>query len=183
MLPPKTMLSALITIGRNAIIFGNSFIDLTNLANFSSLIILGLFGILVKNRPDEIPWPQTDFDWTIFSNSMIGLVLGAMGFGVFAYLFSKFVPKVKFLSGLELAPAMPMQKGEMKASIAAEPETAQLQINVGDAGEALSLLRPAGRARFGGAVVDVVAEGAYIKKGAKVKIVSIHGNRVVVREI
>ena len=36
---------------------------------------------------------------------------------------------------------------------------------------------------FGSVVVDVVAEAAFIEKDAKVKIVEIHGNRVVVRAV
>jgi len=63
----------------------------------------------------------------------------------------------------------------------APPQEEQISVLVGDVGETLSLLRPAGKARFGDAVVDVVAEGEYISRGAKVKVTEIHGNRVVVR--
>ena len=44
-------------------------------------------------------------------------------------------------------------------------------------------MRPAGRARFGDGVVDVVAEGDFIEKDTKIKIILIEGNRVVVRQI
>jgi len=44
-------------------------------------------------------------------------------------------------------------------------------------------LRPAGKARFGDAVVDVVATGEFLDKGTKVEILAINGSRVVVRRI
>jgi membrane-bound ClpP family serine protease len=42
-------------------------------------------------------------------------------------------------------------------------------------------LRPSGKARFGEAVVDVVAEGEFLDKDMKVTIIAIRGNRVVVK--
>jgi len=54
-------------------------------------------------------------------------------------------------------------------------------VQVGDVGEVTSKLRPAGKARFGDAVVDVVAMAEFLDKGTRVEIVQIHGNRVVVK--
>ena len=44
-------------------------------------------------------------------------------------------------------------------------------------------LRPAGTAIFDNSPVDVVSEGDYIMKGARVEVVSVNGNRIVVREM
>ncbi len=54
---------------------------------------------------------------------------------------------------------------------------------VGERGVAESLLRPAGKVRFGSRPVDVVADGEFITPGRPVEIVEISGNRVVVREV
>ena len=54
---------------------------------------------------------------------------------------------------------------------------------MGDVGEVVSPLRPAGQGRFGGNVVDVVTKGDFVENGSRVKITAIHGNRVVVREV
>lgn len=51
---------------------------------------------------------------------------------------------------------------------------------LGQTGEALTTLRPAGRAQFGEQVVDVVSEGGYIERGKKVEVLKVAGNRVVV---
>jgi membrane-bound serine protease (ClpP class) len=44
-------------------------------------------------------------------------------------------------------------------------------------------LRPAGKARFGDDFVDVIAEGSYVLPGARVQVIEIEGNRIVVKEV
>ncbi|MHC4760567.1 MAG: NfeD family protein [Planctomycetota bacterium] len=56
-------------------------------------------------------------------------------------------------------------------------------MKVGQIGEVISALRPAGKAQFGARVVDVVADGAFIEKGGPVKILEVHGNHVIVTEV
>jgi membrane-bound serine protease (ClpP class) len=62
----------------------------------------------------------------------------------------------------------------------AEKKDPDRQKLVGRTGVTLSTLRPSGRADFDGKLLDVVAEGAFIEKGREVKIVAVHGNRIVV---
>ena len=50
-------------------------------------------------------------------------------------------------------------------------------------GEALSPLRPAGVALLNGQRVDVVAESTWIPAGARVRVIEVAGNRIVVRQI
>ena len=52
---------------------------------------------------------------------------------------------------------------------------------VGKRGTVLTELRPSGSARIDGRPVDVVSEGAFIRKGEEVEVISVHGSRVVVR--
>ncbi|MEX0818049.1 MAG: NfeD family protein, partial [Pirellulaceae bacterium] len=56
-------------------------------------------------------------------------------------------------------------------------------VAVGDWGVAESPLRPAGKAIFGDAYLDVVADGSFVDKGKQVRIIQISGNRIVVREV
>jgi len=53
---------------------------------------------------------------------------------------------------------------------------------IGMQGKALSDLRPAGKAEIGGRRVDVVTEGDYIAKGAKIEVTEVHGARIVVKD-
>jgi membrane-bound serine protease (ClpP class) len=54
---------------------------------------------------------------------------------------------------------------------------------LGKEGHVITELRPAGTAFVDDVKLDVVSEGSYIEKDAKIKVVSIHGSRIVVRRI
>lgn len=152
-------------------------------AGFLGVICMlgGLFGMLIKNLPDELPWPQTPLDWKLFTSGALGLTLGFIGFVVLAWLLTKYMPKFQFLSGLILVPAVAKQGTEFEVSMTAPLESQTTMVKVGDVGEVVSRLRPTGKAKFGDAVVDVVAGGEFIDKGTKIEIIEIHGNRVVVK--
>ena len=153
------------------------------IAGFSGIVCIfaGLFGMLIKNPPDKLPWPQDAVAWSDFTWGVVGLSVGFVGFIVLAWLLSKYLPRIQFLSGLILAPAVPRQSGEIPLSMTTPPESKTVSVNMGDAGEVVSILRPTGKAKFGDAIVDVVAEAEFLVEGTKVEIVEIHGNRVVVK--
>ena len=146
-------------------------------------ILAGLFGMLIKNPPDKLPWPQTQFDWQLFTNGVLGLSIGFAGFVILAGLLAKYLPKLQFLSGLILVPTVAKQGDEFEVSMTVPPESKTVGVNVGDLGEVVSKLRPTGKVQFGDAVVDCVAEAEFLDKGTKVKIMEIHGNRVVVKAV
>lgn len=51
---------------------------------------------------------------------------------------------------------------------------------VGQTGQAVTLLRPAGMADIGPERLDVVTEGEFIEPGTAVRVVAVEGNRIVV---
>jgi len=144
-------------------------------------ILTGLFGMLIKNPPEKLPWPETEFDWQIFGDGVLGLTIGFFGFMGLAWLVARYLPRVEFLSGLVLVPTG-ARGGGMDISMTAAPDSEIKSVKVGDTGEVTSSLRPAGRARFGRRIVDVVAEAEFLDKATKIEIIEIHGNRVVVRK-
>jgi membrane-bound serine protease (ClpP class) len=107
--------------------------------------------------------------------------MGFSGFLVLAWLLSRFLPKTRFMSGLVLSPSSPSGAGPQISMTAPGQSSAPVQI--GARGEVMSRLRPAGKARFGDALVDVVATGEFLDKGAQVEIIAINGSRVVVKKI
>lgn len=143
-------------------------------------IFAGLFGMLIKNPPDELPWPKDIFAWDVFTDGVLGMSAGLLGFFVFAWIFTKYLPKWRFLSGLTLVPAVPKEKGAA-LSMTSPPRDIPAGVSVGDIGEVTFTLRPTGKARFGETVVDVVAEAEFLDNGTKVEIIEIHGNRAVVK--
>jgi len=144
-------------------------------------IVAGFFGMLIKNPPDKIPWPQTEFDWQLFGSGVLGLSFGVVGFLLLAWLLARYLPRMEFLSGLILRPAIAKAGTEFEVSMTAPPESVTRAVKMGDRGEVVSTLRPTGKARFGDAIVDVVAEAEFLDKGTMVEIIEVHGNRVVVR--
>lgn len=59
-----------------------------------------------------------------------------------------------------------------------------LDVLAGSEGTALTELRPAGIARFGAnRRIDVVTEGEYISRGARIRVLQVTGNRVVVAQV
>jgi membrane-bound serine protease (ClpP class) len=145
-------------------------------------MLAGFFGMLIKNPPDRLPWPETDFDWLWFIKGVWSIGLGFIGFIIAAVLLKKYLPRTTFFNRLMLTPGTAKLGTEIEVNLTAPAEVAETAVRKGDIGQAVSRLRPAGKARFGQAVVDVVAEGEFVDKGAKVTIIEIHGNRVVVRQ-
>ncbi len=96
--------------------------------------------------------------------------------GILIAVFARYLPSLPLLSrivhGRDLAAAHAGELGELRI-----PGLSQM---AGEVGVALTALRPAGRAEFGDRLLDVVTEGGFIEKGARVQIVEIRGNRVVV---
>ncbi len=156
-------------------------------AGFSGIacILVGLFGMLVKNPPDEFPWPQDAIAWSELTSGIVALCLGVVGFAILAWLITKYLPKTEneFLSGLFLVPATGGQGGTAHISMTTTPESETQSVRIGDGGQVVLTLRPTGKARFGDAMVDVVAEAEFLDKGTKVEIIEIHGNRVVVKAV
>jgi membrane-bound serine protease (ClpP class) len=152
---------------------------------FSGIVCIfaGLFGMLIKNTPDELPWPQDAIAWNDFTWGVMGLAGGFIGFVVLAWVFSKYLPKMQFLSGLILVPTAAKLGTEFEVSMTTLPESKTIGVNVGESGEVVSRLRPTGKAKFGDAIVDVVAAGEFLEAGTAVEIIEIHGNRVVVKAV
>ncbi|MCF7818847.1 MAG: NfeD family protein, partial [Kiritimatiellales bacterium] len=81
----------------------------------------------------------------------------------------KFLPKTKLFNSLTLD--------------VVSPEPATDTSLIGLEGVAHSDLRPGGTAFFGDRKLDVVTHGGYIRRDTPVRIVEVHGNRIVVEDI
>ncbi|MBN1815799.1 MAG: hypothetical protein JW828_00470 [Sedimentisphaerales bacterium] len=144
-------------------------------------IMVGLFGMLIRNAPDEVPWPQNPAAWDLLVDGLTGFTGGFVGFLILAFLLIRYMPQSRLFAGLTLTESL---KGEtMAVSMTSSPDSRIAPLNVGDTGRAITRLRPAGEADFDGRVVDVVSQGEFIEAGKSVRILEIRGNRVVVREL
>lgn len=87
----------------------------------------------------------------------------------------KYLTKSRLLDRLILSSAEKSEAGFIGTSVSDDC--------VGKIGITLTPLRPAGTALIDGKRMDVVSEGAFIKKGAKVKVIKVEGPRIVVEAV
>ena len=91
-------------------------------------------------------------------------------------LLARFLPNLPIFSRLVLAQATP-------TGPSLDQPVAQLfpaRVQVGDIGIAQTTLRPAGRAEFGIAVVDVVSDGEFVEPRTSLVVLAVRGDQVVV---
>ncbi len=102
---------------------------------------------------------------------IVGEVLGALGsFGLAIYLF----PRTSLGRNLALSDSQQVDQGW----VASKTE----QSLKGKTAEVYTALRPAGTILLDGRRIDAVSDGQYIDKGAKVRVIQVHGSRVVVEK-
>jgi len=151
-------------------------------AGFAGIVCIvgGLLAMWVKNAPGEIPWPKGDVAWSIFTDGLFGMAVGFLLFVVAAAILAKYMDRMPLLRRFVLKSAVTGKQTAVSQTF--EPQQ-QITLEVGQTGEVVSALRPAGKAQFGSSVVDVVADGAFIERGGHVKILEVHGNHVLVTEV
>jgi membrane-bound serine protease (ClpP class) len=138
-------------------------------------ILLMVVGILLA-LPNLSRWPRTEFEWSRLYTSL-ALTAGILAvFGVMVWLLARFFPHLPILRHLVLAPST-VSDGSSRAAAAPLGAAARAV----DTGKAFTDLHPAGKARFGNRLVDVVTEGDFLARGADVRVIMIQGNRVIVR--
>jgi membrane-bound serine protease (ClpP class) len=131
-------------------------------------LVLAMAGHL-PGAPILPAWDQVQIPLIKVFGSMIGAFLAAL-------LLGRYLPKSTLFRKMELA----------TATNTAEGYTASLgkaKGLIGVAGVAETNLRPSGKGRFGGELVDVVTEGDLIEKGKPITIVEVQGSRVVVKAV
>ncbi len=137
-------------------------------------VVLSLQGFALPHTPGEV----VDFRWTIVQ---VGLM--ALSLLVAAMVLSRYLHRAPYLGKMILAAPPPSTARTVTTEAVLPPpsDVAGKQELVGRHGKALSTLRPAGRAEFGGEPFDVMTEGDLIEAGAPVEIAEVRGNRIVVR--
>lgn len=92
---------------------------------------------------------------------------------VLMYSLGQYLPRLKHVNSLILAPELDTISGYTSASTHDEL--------VGRTGLALTALRPSGTAEIAGERVDVVSQGTFVAAGEAIQVVNVRGSRVEVR--
>lgn len=140
--------------------------------------LVGLFlmvGSLIWAMIDRYPGEPLVPTQRMIEQPVINLGIAILGGAVLIYLLGKILPSTPLYSRLVLGTA-----GAQGPSLAAASIDSPALVKVGDTGEARSILRPSGKASFGGAHLDVITGGEFVNPGARIRIVAIEGPRIVV---
>jgi membrane-bound serine protease (ClpP class) len=109
-----------------------------------------------------------------------------MAFGIvfaLAIAIARFLPSMPGFDSMVLGPPG-TSLDEPRLRVETVPSgTSSGAIELGDKGVSLTMLRPAGKAKFANHVVDVVSEGPFISADAELEVVARSGNRIVVRQV
>lgn len=147
------------------------------------MIIAGLALAVVPTSgggPMPLPAPGT---WDqLFTSTLVTLLSFLLGL-VAIIVLTNYYGSIPLLSRLVLdggGPATPAP-GQPVAPVSGDHALGDGNIKVGDAGTVTRTgLRPSGRVRLGDAVVDAVSQGQFIDPDTPVRVIEVHGNRIVV---
>jgi membrane-bound serine protease (ClpP class) len=109
-------------------------------------------------------------DWGALNIMAGGLVLAVIAFAVIL----RYLPSSKLWNKLVLHDTEKTKEGYTSSD--------DLTRIVGQEGMVITMLRPAGTVEIASQVYDVVSEGRFIQPGIRVKVLSVQGNRILVRE-
>jgi membrane-bound serine protease (ClpP class) len=119
--------------------------------------------------------------------TVLWMLAGALLSMVGAYFVAKSFGRIPLLNRLVLTQTQYAMTGEGAGALnpIVEPVSGSDAvghglIGVGDQGRVVSQLRPTGRAEFQGQIVDVISAVGWIDSNRPVKVVEVHGNRIVV---
>jgi membrane-bound ClpP family serine protease len=142
------------------------------------LLVLGSLGLVAYGQ-----MPRTSEEWSAYARALGPMGLSVGGAIVLAFTLARFLPSIPLANQLFLKPSIAPEAGEGfedTTPLAPQPEVAAL---LGAIGVAATPLRPAGKVQFGEIFLDVIAEGGYVQPGARLQVIEIEGNRVVVKEV
>lgn len=135
---------------------------------------------------------QPGKDYDDFTSTLTTISSSVLAVIIMASVMSRFLPSIPFLNMVILQPPShddgssgsgPKLRPELSHSLS---RTAAIEADsglIGEEGEAMTVLRPSGKARIRGEIIDVVSQGPYIDKGAPIRVVHVSGNRVEIAEI
>ncbi|HEY1067673.1 MAG TPA: NfeD family protein, partial [Pirellulales bacterium] len=137
--------------------------------------LMVIFSLVLASQTFTFPRSGAEMDEMRRSMSIVvGAGVGVIGI---AFALRRFLPKAPIFNRLVLEPPPP----EERVTLSHREALADYSHLVGVVGEAMTDLRPGGRALVGGQLIDVIAEGLPLDRGTRVMVVEAHANRVLVR--
>jgi membrane-bound serine protease (ClpP class) len=138
------------------------------------LMIASLLWTMIDRYPGQNFFPTGK----MLAMPLLNMFIAIVGSFVVIGLLARYLPRTSFYRRFALIDSNP--PGPSLASAPRQFATA-LALTPGMQGIAVTVLRPSGKARFAGHVVDVVTEGEFIAPQTRVTVIQTDGMRVVVK--
>ena len=151
-----------------------------------STILFGLIGVflmlgsLLWAMIDRYPGQRLFPTGQMLRIPVLNLLIAILAMAAIIAVLARFLPRTSLYRRIVLSADIPSGPSLSGAPRDFEPA---VEVKPGAEGTALTTLRPSGKARFGGHVVDVVTEGEFIAAESRVAVASTDGMRVVVKAI
>ena len=123
--------------------------------------------------------PHNEYQMNQLQTSLTIVAGASLGTIVLAVLMNRWLPRAPILNRVMLAPPSDEEKERLTQS----ESLVDFRRLVGRQGVTTTRLVPSGKARFGDELVDVIASGELIEKNTAVRVVEVHGNRVMVEPV
>jgi membrane-bound serine protease (ClpP class) len=151
------------------------------------LMAIGLVASFVPAEPGGGWVPTMSTTWNAMEKGLGVFVGGSFMALASFFLLSKYLYMTPGFSRLQLAPANASKRGTTVVDVVNVRDIADRPADeavfVGALGVADTDLRPAGRARFGDHLVNVLSDGSFIPIGAAILVIEIAGTRIVVKAL
>lgn len=142
-------------------------------------VLLVIFSLVMASQ--TFTGFSIEYDLALAGKTFATLGVALIAVLIASTILSQYLHRIPFLKDLILTgpggqshdPAEPRLRPELL-----HPGMAM----VGTIGEAATILRPAGKARLNGQLLDVISDGPFIEAGTEVLVVQVQGNRIVVRQ-
>jgi membrane-bound serine protease (ClpP class) len=156
---------------------------LIELIFFPGIVVLALAGAamavtaLFFTMADFYPAQPIQISFEMFRVPMLNLSIAFLSSIVFITIIARFLPSIPMFKSLFLSskaspgPSIAPVVNELGAAANLQP---------GDTGTALSILRPSGRAQIGEGIFDVMTNGEFLESGTPVRVLAITGSSIVV---
>jgi membrane-bound serine protease (ClpP class) len=138
------------------------------------LILASLLWAMIDRYPGETFFPTGH----MLAIPLLNLFLALVSAAIVMTLLARYLPRTSLYRRFALITSNP--PGPSLSGAPREFATA-LHLSPGMQGVALSILRPSGKARFAGRIVDVVTEGEFVAPDTPVTVVQTDGMRVIVK--
>jgi membrane-bound serine protease (ClpP class) len=156
---------------------------------FPGFGVFGMSGILlmlcsIVLASHTFIWPTQDYEYQELGHTLLQVTGMLVAVGGCAVVLARYFPSLPFFNRLVLKPE-PWTRVEPEDSLGRPIAEGyeSLAFLVGETGRTTSPLRPTGKAQFGGLVIDVTADRAFVETDSLVEVVDVQGPRVIVKRV